>query len=84
MNSWTFALDSKALKMGVLKLPDRFFTCPRCKRKVSLEESLSIRTARFCSRCAADEMASKSVSRENGWMAGRFRKFPAWQIQGLR
>lgn len=82
MNSWTYALDKKALKMGVLKLPDMFFTCPGCKRKVGREEGLSIRTTALCSICT--EMEKRKASGVTPRTNGRFRAVHAWFIPGLR
>jgi hypothetical protein len=82
MNAWTCALDRKALKMGILKLSDMHFTCPRCYRKVPREEGLYIRETSFCTLCAEKEKGSNSSGPR--WFPNRFRTVPAWLIPGLR
>jgi hypothetical protein len=51
MVSWAYGLDKSALRNGVLKLPDQFFTCPKCHRKRDMREWFDMRTNAGCREC---------------------------------
>ncbi len=60
---WASALDKSAFRKGVLKLPDRFLTCPKCHRKRDMREWFYIRTNAECWECVREMSWNRSRAR---------------------
>lgn len=73
MISWAHALDKGAFRNGVLKLPDRFFTCPKCHRKRDMREWFDLRTNSECREClkefAWNQIWPRKGSSSRFWIA---------------